>query len=241
MEISIIIPTYNESGSIEELLIYLKKHAGSAVADILVVDGQSSDDTVKRVRNAGYKCIISQEKGRAAQMNLGAKQTSGDILYFVHADSIPPTSFTSDILNAIQNGAESGCYRFKFNSDRWLLKINAWFTRFDRLMCRGGDQTLFIKRDVFEELSGFRNYEIMEDFEMISRLRDRGTFKILADDVIVSARKYEENSYLKMNFINLVIFTMFYFGASKKTMVHAYQQLIAGTKFGRDSTNSSSK
>ncbi|MDR9416872.1 MAG: TIGR04283 family arsenosugar biosynthesis glycosyltransferase [Gracilimonas sp.] len=232
MSISIVIPVYNESGQILELLNHLKQNSQNSVEDILVVDGQSSDDTVQKVRAAGFTCLISPEKGRAAQMNLGARKTNGDLLYFVHADSIPPTTYVSDILEAVRDGAESGCYRFTFDSSHPLLKVNAWFTRFDRLMCRGGDQTLFIIRDVFEELDGFKDYAIMEDFEMIRRLRERNTFRILPKEVTVSARKYEENSYLKVNFINLIIFTMFYFGASENTMLHAYKSLISGTKFG---------
>lgn len=233
MKISIIVPTYNESAVIVELLNYLSDHAEDSVGEIFVVDGNSSDDTVQKVRDAGYQCLISAEKGRAAQMNLGAKLTSCDILYFVHADSLPPKTYVSDILKEIKKGAESGCYRFKFNTNHPLLKINGWFTRFDSLMCRGGDQTLFIKRGVFEELNGFKNYAIMEDFDMIQRLRERNTFQIIPKDVVVSARKYDKNNYLKVNFINLVIFTMYYLGTSQNTMVHVYQELIKGTKFGK--------
>lgn len=235
MKLSIIIPTYNESEHIAELLRHLSDHAQESVKEILVIDGESSDDTVQKVREEGFRCLISPKKGRAAQMNFGAKQTSGDVLYFVHADSLPPKTYVSDISNALQSGAESGCYRFKFNSNSLMLKINSWFTRFDRLMCRGGDQTLFIKRPLFEELNGFKDYAIMEDFDMIKRLRERGTFQIIQKDVIVSARKYDENSYLKVNLINLLIFTMFYLGTSQDTMVHAYQELIKGTKFGESS------
>lgn len=234
MKISIIIPTYNEAEGIQQLLKYLKKYAHSSVADILVVDGQSFDATAKKVREVGVKCFISPEKGRAAQMNVGADKATGDILYFVHADSFPPKSYATDILHQIENGAESGCYRFTFDSDNRLLKINSWFTRFDRLICRGGDQTLFIAREVYEELGGFKNYAIMEDFEMIKRLRKRGTFHIIQKPVVVSARKYELNSYLKVNFINLVVFLMFSLGISQETMVHAYRQLISGTKFGNN-------
>lgn len=235
MKISIIVPTHNESDVITELLNYLSDHANESVEEILVIDGLSTDDTVQKVRKAGYQCLISPQKGRAAQMNLGAKLTSGDILYFVHADSIPPKTYVSDIFKALQNGKESGCYRFKFNSNHPLLKINGWFTRFDRLMCRGGDQTLFIKRDIFEELNGFKDYAIMEDFDMIQRLRERDTFQIIQKDVVISARKYDENNYLKVNFINFVIFTMFYLGTSQNTMLHVYQKLIKGTKFGNPS------
>ena len=232
MKISIIIPTYNEADGIQELLRYLKKHADSTVAEMLVVDGQSTDVTIEKVKATGCNYVISPEKGRGAQMNIGADRTTGDILYFIHADSFPPKSFASDILKAVNKRAQSGCYRTAFDSDSWLLKINAWFTRFDRLMYRGGDQTLFITREVFEAMDGFKNYAIMEDFEMIQRLRKRDTFQIIPKSTVVSARKYEQNSYLKINFINLIIFWMFVLGVSQETMVHAYQQLITGTKFG---------
>ncbi len=232
MKISIIIPVYNEEDIISELLVHLKNHANDHVSEILVVDGHSTDNTESRVLEAGVRFIKSPEKGRAAQMNAGAVQASGDILYFVHADTYPPKSYANDIITAVREGCESGCYRFNFDSDRWALKINSWFTRFDFLMCRGGDQTLFIKSSVFEELNGFKNYDIMEDFEMIQRLRPRKTFRILPDNVIVSPRKYEQNNYLKVNFINLIIFLMYAFGASQQAMLHAYQKLICGTRFG---------
>lgn len=235
MKISIIIPAYNESDGILDLLRHLKKYADNSIADILVVDGQSSDGTVRKVRESGFKCAISPQKGRASQMNLGAEYTSGNILYFIHADSFPPETYPSDIAEAIQNGAESGCYRFAFDSNNALLKINAWFTRFDSLICRGGDQTLFIKRDVFEEMDGFKNFAIMEDFEIIYRLRKRDRFQIIPKDAVISARKYDENSYLKVNAINLVIFIMFYLSVSQDTMVKTYQKLVKGTKFGKQS------
>ncbi|MFO7846318.1 MAG: hypothetical protein R6V27_07145 [Balneolaceae bacterium] len=182
---------------------------------------------------AMYGQLMAPSKGRAVQMNTGADSANGSILYFVHADSKPPETFQQDIRKSVESGERAGCYRFAFDSDHPMLKVNSYFTQFDRLMCRGGDQTLFITRDLFDELKGFRNdYKIMEDFEFISRLRKRESFTIIPKDTIVSARKYEDNSYLKVNFENLIVFTMFYLGASQETMVHAYKHLIANTKFG---------
>lgn len=236
MNISIIIPTYNEDAQILDLLRFLKKQEPSdSDMEIVVVDGQSTDGTVAKVRDAGFKCLESPIKGRAAQMNYGAEHTSGKLLYFVHADTLPPASYAGDIKQAVQNGYESGCYRFSFQAESLMLKINSWFTRFDVLMCRGGDQSLFIRRSVFDEINGFKNYDIMEDFEIIRRLRKRGTFTIIPKSVQVSARKYQDNHYLKVNLVNLAVFTMFLFGASQQTMVHAYTSLIESTKFGGSS------
>lgn len=231
--ISIIIPVFNEEKTIPNQLRYLKGCIKHYDAEIIVVDGQSRDNTFSTVKQAGVKCLKSKKKGRAVQMNLGARHAKGDILYFVHADSRPPATFITDIKKSIDEGFETGCYRFRFNSDHPLLKVNSFFTRFDRLMCRGGDQTLFITRSLFKKSGGFReDYLIMEDFEFIKRIRKMSDFKIIPKDTIVSARKYHDNNYLKVNFVNLVIFILFFLGASQQTMVHAYKNLIVNTKFG---------
>lgn len=232
-KISIIIPVYNEEKTIEKLLSHLQECISGYESEIVVVDGKSLDKTAEVVQSCGVRLLISEKKGRAAQMNLGAEQTDGEILYFVHADSIPPISFVDDIYQCFTNGFDAGCYRFRFNSNHPLLKINSYCTRFDRLMCRGGDQTLFVKRSVFNVLGGYKDhYLIMEDFDLIQQLRKNYAFRIMPKDVIVSARKYDNNPYLKVNFINLVIIMMYFFGASQNTMVHAYKELIHKTRFG---------
>ena len=232
-KISIIIPVYNEQDNVPVLLNYLTDKTSGTNSEIIVVDGNSSDNTVERVQALKIRCLISKKKGRAAQMKYGAENSNGEILYFVHADSIPPESFITDIYQSLDMGFDAGCYRFQFNSDRPLLKINSYFTRFDRLMCRGGDQTLFVKRDLFEKLGGYKeHFVIMEDFDLIQQLRKSYSFRIMPKNVLVSARKYENNPYLKVNFVNFVIFMMYFFGASQDTMVHAYKQLIQKTRFG---------
>lgn len=231
--LSIIVPVYNEESTIVQQVQYLESCSRGYPTEIIVVDGGSTDQTAEKVRNSGFTCLTSPGKGRAIQMNTGTDYSSGSILYFVHADSKPPVSFQQDIRNAVKKRECAGCYRFTFDSDHPMLKVNAYCTRFDRLMCRGGDQTLFITRRLFYELDGFRDgYKIMEDFEFISRLRKRNSFTILPKDTVVSARKYEENSYLKVNIINFIVFMMFFGGASQQTMLHAYKELITNTKFG---------
>jgi len=231
--ISIIIPVYNEEETIAEQLRYLSGCSHHFPTEIIVIDGGSSDETVSKVKEEGFTCHSSPEKGRSIQMNTGARFASGSILYFVHADSRPPKSFQQDIRNCIRQGCDSGCYRFAFDSGHPLLKLNSYFTRFNRLMCRGGDQTLFITRSFFKALGGFReDYKIMEDFEFIRRVQDSGSFIIIPKNTVVSARKYSDNSYLKVNVVNLIVFMMYYLGASQKTMLHAYKNLIVNTKFG---------
>lgn len=232
MLVSIIIPTYNEEKNILNLLNYLKENSDERLVEIIVVDGGSQDQTVRIVKEAGFTCWISEKKGRAAQMNSGYRLSKGDLLYFVHADSFPPASYLDDLQHSIDQGYLSGCYRFRFDSDHLMLKINSYFTRFDRIMCRGGDQTLFITRNLFEKLNGFQeDFLIMEEYDLIQKIQRITQFKIIPKDVIVSARKYDRNHYLQVNFANLVVFMMYFAGARQETMVHAYKSLIHHPKF----------
>ncbi|MBC7381485.1 MAG: TIGR04283 family arsenosugar biosynthesis glycosyltransferase [Bacteroidia bacterium] len=210
MKISIIIPVYNEEKMIAQTIRFFKINGGNAVADLIVIDGGSKDDTVNIAKNAGAVVYISPVKGRAPQMNLGALKASGDILYFVHADSTPPITFASDIFTAVYQGYLCGCYRLKFLSDKRLFLINEWFTRFNYMWCRGGDQTLYTTRKLFNQLNGFNEYYvIMEEYDFIIRSHRLSKFKILKKSTLVSARKYEYNNWLKVMIANYTAYKMF--------------------------------
>jgi len=229
MAISIIIPTYNEEKTIPDLLAHLSAGINHLKdAEILVIDGGSTDNTVEHISELGFKCIRSERKGRAAQMNVGAEHSKNNILYFVHADSIPPASFADDISESLEMGFKSGCYRYKFDHYYTpLLRINAYCTRFDRIMVRGGDQTLFITRSLFDELGGFReDYRIMEDYDLIEKIQKSANFRIIQKDAIVSSRKYKDNGYFRVQIANLTVFMMYFAGASQEMMCHAYSNML---------------
>ncbi len=153
-KISIIIPTFNEEKFIFKLLEFLKQHP---VHEVLVCDGGSTDNTSSIVKQYSFvQWIASPDKGRAVQMNQGAARSTGEILYFIHADVRLSETFVEDIKTAIQQGYDYGCYRYRFDSPSLLLKINAFFTQFNSIFFRGGDQTLFIKNTVFKAIEGFR-------------------------------------------------------------------------------------
>jgi rSAM/selenodomain-associated transferase 2 len=232
MDISIIIPTYNEEEHIGPLVRHLWDNSQGLVRDIVVVDGGSQDCTLSMAGQAGARAVISPRKGRAAQMNLGASLVQGSVLYFVHADSLPPASYVTDLLEAIQAGYPMGCFRFRFNSGRLLLRINSYCTRFDRIMCRGGDQSIFMLRSVFDELQGYQDdYVIMEEYELLLRARNKYPFRIIPKDVLVSARKYDHNGYFRVNLANLTVFLMFFAGFSQKAMLNTYKHMIHHPKF----------
>jgi glycosyltransferase involved in cell wall biosynthesis len=110
--VSIVIPAYNEAAGIGALLAYLRQvTADEPDLEIIVADGGSTDGTRARARRAGATVVRSPRKGRAAQLNYGARQATGDILYFLHADSYPPPGFLADLRRAQRQGYGSGCYR----------------------------------------------------------------------------------------------------------------------------------
>lgn len=225
--ISIIIPTYNEVENIVRLVQFLKDNSNGLVNEIIVSDGGSNDDTLNLAQSAGAKAILSPQKGRANQMNYGALQSTGSLLYFVHADSFPPVSFAQDLVDCLTNKFNCGRYRTKFDRSNLLLSLNAFFTRFDWFVCYGGDQTFFITKSLFEDIGGFKpDMMIMEDYDIVVRAKERGRYKIIPKAVLISARKYKYNSWLKVQLANYKIMQMFHKGASQIEMATTYKKLL---------------
>lgn len=226
-KISIIIPTHNEAPSIGKLIAYLQLHGKDNIAEIIITDGGSTDETFAIAEQSGVLALISPQKGRAAQMNYAAAIASGDILYFVHADSLPPVNFAADIIEAVNIGFDFGRYRTKFDSSKLLLKINAWFTRFNWFICLGGDQTLFVTKELFEQCGGYKNeLLIMEEYEFCDRLMKNHRYKIFANTALVSARKYVGRSWLKVQLANRMAVKLFKQGASQQQIVKTYKQML---------------
>lgn len=227
VDISIIIPVLNESVHISTLLDHLAANSSTAnIKEIIVVDGGSTDNTIALAKAKGA-IVISCEKGRAKQMNTGAKVATGALLYFLHADTYPPKNFDLYILNAYKHNISSGCFRMKFNTSKKFLQFFAWFSRINLKLCRGGDQSLFILKVLFQKTGGFNeSYIIYEDTEFIGRLYKISNFKVLPQHVITSARKYDQLGSLKLQYHFAVIHLKNLLGFGPDHLYKYYQKKI---------------
>ena len=227
MQISIIIPTYNEAENIAETIAHLRSAPSDKVCEIIVADAGSEDNTIEVAKSAGATALISPVKGRAAQMNYGTRHAKGDIYYYVHADTKPPISYQNDIETAISKGYDCGSYITKFDSDKFILKINAFCTRLNYLFVRGGDQSIFVTKELYDKVGGYdERMRIMEDYNFLEKIWEHGKFKLYKKGTLVSARKYDNNSWLEVQLANLKAVRMYKQGASQEDIVNTYHRML---------------
>lgn len=229
MKISVIIPTYNESDLISKTIEKVGIYGSNGIKEIIVADGGSTDGTIVNAKKAGAKVVAAPGKGRSVQMNYGARHADAELLYFLHADSIPPDDFDHKILAAISRGYNAGCFQLAFDDDHWLLKFYAWCTRFDIDAFRFGDQSLFITQDIFYTIGGFReDHLVMEDNEIVRRIKSNHSFVVLDDAVETSARTYREVGIVKVQLIFVLIYTLYFLGVAQDTLL-AFKQSVIDT------------
>ena len=229
MTFSVIIPTYNEGRFIEKTIQHILQFGGKAIKEILVIDGGSTDDTVQKARKAGATTLLSPQKGRGAQLHFGAEQSKANILYFVHADTLPPEAFVTEIEQALAEGWQMGNFQYNFDSSSFLLRINGFFTRFRWFFTQGGDRTFFIRRETYFNLGGYNpDHVIMEEYEFLRRAGKQGYgFAMLPCQCTVSARKYEHNSWLRVQLANFVVYNLWSWGlASLPKLKSIYSRIL---------------
>lgn len=230
--ISVIIPTFNEEEHIRTTIKKVWQHdEDGLIEEIIVADGGSTDATVNIARSEGVQVVTSPIKGRAAQMNHGASVAKAEILYFLHADTIPGPAFTREISQVMKRGHSAGCFMLEFDHPHWFLKANCWFTRFDVDAFHYGDQSLFVKRSHFRDANGFcEKHIVFEDYRIIKQLKKRGSFTIIKKPVITSARKYLDNGVYKMQGIFYLMYLLYRLGFTQERLVSTYRTLIRQNK-----------
>ena len=220
MLISIIIPTLNEDANIAALIAQTRSIGD---CEIIVVDGGSTDDT--QARATGADRVLISSPGRAKQQNLGAESCGGDVLLFLHADCRLPSTALNSIRAALADERViGGCFQQRIDSPglryRWIERGNAWRVRIFKLAY--GDQAIFVRRTVFEQLGRFPELQLMEDVFLMKRLRHVGRFVQLPDRLTVSARRWRQHGVIRQTLRNWMLLTLALCGASPDRLARFY-------------------
>jgi rSAM/selenodomain-associated transferase 2 len=219
--ISIIIPVLNEENTIIQTLVNLKNASN---VEIIVVDGGSKDETIAVAKSFGVQ-VISSGLGRSTQMNMGATVATGDILLFLHADTRIPPNFDILIRQALAGNFIGGAFELKIDANlrgiRLIEKMVNWRSHFFSLPY--GDQAIFIWSKVFEEIGGFPDLPIMEDFELMCQLKNIGKIKIIPQPAITSGRRWQKLGVIKTTLINQLIIIGYFLGVSPERLVRWYR------------------
>jgi len=219
MKISIVIPALNEAESILETLLSVKQQDGDF--EIIVVDGGSADATSQKARP--HSSVIFSERGRALQMNAGARQANGEALLFLHADSRLHPHALSKLRHTLQDpGIVGGTFTLRFDSDRFFLKLYAAFTRFKFRYFHYGDQGIFVKRSAFEQLGGFKEMPIMEDIDFLLRLRKQGRVALINSSVTTSSRRFVTHGVVRQQLLNTLLVSLYLIGVKPEILSRWY-------------------
>lgn len=221
LNISIIIPTLNEEKTIGHLLSFLQKYQG---IEFIVADGGSDDLTRIIARYYGAKVVVTSP-GRGGQMNKGAESATGDILLFLHSDTLPPADFHEQItaLLATQNTA-AGAFRLHINASGTGYRFIEWGTnvRSSIFQMPYGDQALFISRDLFCKAGGFADQMILEDVELIRRLKKLGKIRLASGAVTTSPRRWQKLGLVKTILLNQYILAAYFSGVTPGKLAQRY-------------------
>jgi rSAM/selenodomain-associated transferase 2 len=219
--LTIIIPTLNEAENLTRLLPRVL--ATCPQAEIVLVDGGSSDDTREMVSRFSRVRFLASAPGRARQMNSGARAAQGTNLLFLHADTFLPPGTQAAIREALADpGVVGGRFDVRFDSERPIFRIIAALMNF-RSRLSGistGDQALFVRRRTFEDLGGYPDIPLMEDVEFTRRLKRQGRLACLRPRVITSARKWEREGVLR-TILLMWILRFLYFAGANPARLHA--------------------
>jgi rSAM/selenodomain-associated transferase 2 len=201
---SIIIPTLNEE---KNLKISVSSVGKRADAEIIVADGGSDDGTLKLAAGLPVK-VVEARRGRARQLNAGALESTGEIIIFLHADSVLPLGWDKAVAATFADPrVAGGAFRLKVDSSRILLRLVAFGANLRTLLFHSpfGDQAIFVRRGIWEQMHGYADIPIMEDVEFIRRLKKCGRLKILRLPVTTSPRRWHAEGLLKTTLRNYCI------------------------------------
>ena len=225
MQISVIVPVFNEASSIRPFLSNLRER--TAGAEIIVVDGASTDATDQLAQELCDQVIRTSERSRAKQMNAGAAAARGDIFWFLHADAEVPLESLNEIGRIMRNPEVSGgFFRIRLPAAPAVYRLTDGFAHHAGLLLRMrcGDHGIFCRRTAFVEAGGFPDVPLMEDVEFFRRLRRCGRLAHSNKRIRASPRRYEKIGPVRLTFAYGWIATLYFFGVSLSTLRRIYRR-----------------
>jgi rSAM/selenodomain-associated transferase 2 len=220
--IAVIVPTLNEEALLETFLSDLLGREGDF--RVTLADGGSSDGTLEIARRFPEVRRVRAERGRGRQMNAGAREATGDVLLFLHADTFLPADAFRLIGEALADPeVAGGCFRLAFDRDDPWLRTYSFFSRINHPLFTYGDQGLFVRRAVFQRIGGFREeMPILEDVEIQERLRRAGRFVKLRQPVVTSARRFVRYGPVRQQALNVGIVLLYNLGVPSARLKRLY-------------------
>jgi rSAM/selenodomain-associated transferase 2 len=229
--ISAIIPTLNERNAVEATLQVLVGMPG--LLEVIVADGGSEDGTGELARRHGAAVIVA-DRGRGRQMNAGARAARGDVLWFLHADTLPPPDASQCIIDALDDSRVlGGGFRVRFSgaSSAALFFTRAYpFMR--RLGLLYGDAAIFVRRSAYDRIGGFHPYPVFEDLDFVRRVTRRGRLVCLPSTVVTSSRRFEGRSAIVVLGQWMALHLLYWLGVSPDTLGRLYAPVRRSSRPG---------
>ena len=218
--ISVIIPALNEAENILKAIESVRQQ-GQQV-EIIVVDGGSVDGTPEIADS--HATVISSPRGRAVQMNAGARHASGDVLLFLHSDSVLASGALAQLQEMLENPRiAGGTFTSIFDVNNFWLRFYAFCSTIDWLCFRYGDQGIFVRRSIFEAMGGYAEIPLMEDIDLMRRLSKYGQRCLIRHyPVTTSARRFLEHGVVRQEALDVVLVCLWFVGVNPRTLAKWY-------------------
>jgi len=226
--VSIIVPVLNESAGINDLVAHIRATDTERISEIIVVDGSADGETLRAIQDSSVVRVKS-DKGRAKQMNEGARAARGSILLFLHADTELPEAGLSLIATAMDRNrfAAGGAFDLGIKSARPAFRLIESMASLRSRITRVpfGDQALFMRSEYFRAIGGYRDIPLMEDVEIMRRIRKKGNkICIIPHKVLTSPRRWEKDGILCCTVRNWLLQLLYCLGAAPSRLARWYKQ-----------------
>lgn len=228
--ISIVTPVFNEATLVQPFLRQLRERAPNA--EIIIVDGGSADKT-RELAEGLCDRLLQAGRGRAQQLNAGAKIARGDVLWFLHVDAEVPDRCLDEIRRALQNrDVAGGFFRIRLPRSEFVYRLTDCFAHYAGLLLRMrcGDHGMFCRREEFQNIGGFPEVPLMEDVEFFRKLRGRGRVPCIKSRIVVSTRRYEQIGPWRLSLAYGFIALLYAVGAPISLQARIYRRACCRSK-----------